>query len=236
MLEIPNQTLEGAIALCKAGHNFSIGPNGGIVPQKGQKQMFSNTLESLAQEAREEIAATEEAKARQEAEAEAEYEEQRQDAQRAMADEMTHWYGTLTTKNIDHVAKMIREVLAGHTFATVHVYEYRQWEPEVRLHERLEGGRDGKNVTVHHHSDTHAQIVLCDSYGVDGLSTTRTEDGYDPEFNAPYVVIEHNEVRWTDRTPEGKLRHVARKVERPAEIARLLSDAQATQGGRNEHR
>jgi hypothetical protein len=127
---------------------------------------------------------------------------------------MNRWYGTLTTKNIDKVAELMTEVLGEHSFTAVHVYEYNGWKPEVRVGEHLQGSVDGVHIKAHHHSDSHAQITLCDSYGVDGTATTQIEAKYDPDFNAPYVVIEHNEVRWTDRTPEGRLRHVVRKVER----------------------
>jgi hypothetical protein len=135
---------------------------------------------------------------------------------------MLEWYGTLTTKNADLVAALILRCLDGHKFTTVHCCEYKDFKPEVRLHEQLEGGRDGVNVSVHHHSETHAQIIICDSYGVDGISTTQTEGRYDPDFNAPYVVVTPTEVRWTDRTPEGRLRHAVRKIEDEREDYRFV--------------
>lgn len=124
------------------------------------------------------------------------------------------WYGTVNTDNIETVAGLLREYLEGKQYTTVHCYEYRGWKPEVRIHQRLEGSRDGKNITLHRHHEGHAQIVICDTYGVGGLSTTRTEPGYDGEFNAPYVHFEWGHtIEITQRAPNGLLFHTVYRVE-----------------------
>lgn len=140
---------------------------------------------------------------------------------------MLEWHDTLTTENANLVGALILRCLDGHKFTTVHCLEYAGYKPEVRLHEKLHGGRDDVNVSVHHHSETHTQIILCDSYGVDGTSTTQTENRYDPDFHAPYVTITPTEVRWTDRTPAGKLRHVVRKIEDERQDYRFVEDVVA---------
>ena len=114
------------------------------------------------------------------------------------------WYGTVNTDNVDFVAELIEKLLTGHKFTQVYCYEYKRYEPEVRLHQQLEGARDGVNVKVHH-SEGHANVTICDTYGIGGFSTSRTEPGYDPEFNAPYVVIKPYEMTITDRAPNGLL-------------------------------
>lgn len=118
-------------------------------------------------------------------------------------------YGTVTIDNIDEVAEKLKQLLEGKQFTTVCCYEYRNWEPEVRLHQYLDGGRDGENIRViHHHlepdgnpDNPHSQITVCDSYGVWGISTTQTETRYDPDFNAPYVAFEWDRVTITARAP-----------------------------------
>ena len=135
---------------------------------------------------------------------------------------MIKWHGTVTVSNIDEVAEMIRELLTGHRFTTVYCYEYKGFEPEVRLHQQLEGGRDGINIRVtHHHKEQpdhfpHSQLTICDTYGVGGFSTTQVEEGYDHTFNAPYVVInrmQRGQIRFTTRAPNGKLFHAVFAVE-----------------------
>jgi len=135
---------------------------------------------------------------------------------------MKRWYGTVTVNNTEEVAGMIRELLEGHKFTTVYCYEYKNFEPEVRLHQQLQGGRSGINIHVtHHHKEKpdrspHSQLTICDTYGVGGFSTTQVESGYDHEFNAPYVVINERrrgQMRFTARAPNGKLMHALFAVE-----------------------
>jgi len=112
-------------------------------------------------------------------------------------------------------------MLEGKQFTTVHCYEFKQYEPEVRLHQKLEGGRNGDNIKVIHHHEKpdgdpnhpHSQLILCDTYGVGGLSTTNTEEGYDPEFKSPYVVFDWKQIRITDRAPNGLLYYTVIAVE-----------------------
>lgn len=114
-------------------------------------------------------------------------------------------YGTVTTQNIKEVADKLRDLLTGRKYTTVHCYEYKNYVPEVRLHQELGGSTNGDDVNLHFHSDEHAQVTICDSYGVGGFSTYRTVPGYDPEFKAPYVVFERGQFRITHRAPNGKL-------------------------------
>lgn len=114
-------------------------------------------------------------------------------------------YGTVTTKNIKEVTDQLRKLLTGCKYTVAHCYEYKDYRPEVRLHQKLGGSKNGDDVNLFFHSDTHAQVVICDSYGVGGFSTAQVELGYDPEFKAPYVVFEHGQFRITHRAPSGKL-------------------------------
>jgi hypothetical protein len=131
------------------------------------------------------------------------------------------WYGTVNIDNIEEVATRLKELLTGKKFTTVHCYEYRRFEPEVRLHQELTPGTSGEAISlIHHHlkpggdkDHLHSQIILCDTYGVGGLSTTRIEPGYDHEFNSPYVVFEHDKVTITDRAPNGLLYYAVYAVE-----------------------
>ncbi len=122
-------------------------------------------------------------------------------------------YGTVNTQNIKEVADQLRKLLTGRKYTTVHCFEYKNFEPEARLHQELGGARGGDNVNLHFHSDSHAQVIICDSYGVGGFSTSRTEPGYDPDFNAPYVVFKHNQFNITHRAPSGKLIRASYTVE-----------------------
>ena len=141
---------------------------------------------------------------------------------------MNDWYGTVTVDNIEEIAEQLRQLLAGKYFTTVHCYEYRDWRPEVRLRQYLQGNRESRysgdpaNITlIHHHlkpdakpnATPHSQIVIGDSYGVGGFATTRTDPGYDPEYNSPYVHIEWNKVTITNRAPNGLKYHVVYAVE-----------------------
>ena len=128
-------------------------------------------------------------------------------------------YMTVTTKNIDAVAQRMREMLTDQRYTVVHAYEYKRYKPEVRLHQQLEGHRgssgagNGDNISVCHHSETHAGLILCDTYGVGGFSTTQIEERYDPDFNAPYIVFEYSKIHIKQRAPNGLLYYVVYAVE-----------------------
>jgi hypothetical protein len=126
------------------------------------------------------------------------------------------WYGTVTTKNIDKIAEMMHWVLDGKKYSVVHCYEYKRWEPELRIHQELGGSVDGDDIKVHHHNGEHAQLLLCDTYGVGGFSTTCAEGGYvyDPDFQSPYVVLEYGHtIKITQRAPNGLLFYTVYRVE-----------------------
>jgi len=126
---------------------------------------------------------------------------------------------TVTTKNIDAVAERMRAMLANHTYTVAHAYEYKGWRPEVRIHQQLEGSisykpaGDGSHISVHHHNENHAQLIICDTYGVGDLSTTQTTDEYDPQFNAPYIEFDYNKIAITQRAPNRQLFHTLYVVE-----------------------
>ena len=134
---------------------------------------------------------------------------------------MEHWAGTVTVGNIEEVAERFKKLLTGKQYTTVHCYEYKNFKPEVRLHQVLGGGRDGHNIVVTHHHERkdrssdrpHSQMTLCDTYGAGGFSTTRVEPGYDLDFQAPYVVFEWNQVTITNRAPNGLLYYTVYAVE-----------------------
>ena len=134
---------------------------------------------------------------------------------------MEHWEGTVTVGNIEEVAERFKELLTGKRYTTVHCHEYKNFKPEVRLHQELGGGWDGETIVVTHHhkredrsSDRpRSRMTLCDTHVADGFSTTRVEPGYDPDFQAPYVVFEWNKVTITNRAPNGLLYYAVYAVE-----------------------
>jgi hypothetical protein len=133
---------------------------------------------------------------------------------------MATWHGTVNIGNIEEVASLIKALLTGKLFTTVHCYEYKRYEPEVRLHQRLEGGKGNENIVViHHHKESDwegapfSQVIICDTYGVGGFSTNRIEGGYDPEFQSPYIIFERNQAIITTRAPNGMLYYAVWVIE-----------------------
>ena len=131
----------------------------------------------------------------------------------------TEKYITVTTGNIDAVAERMREMLSNQSFTVVHAYEYKCYKPEARLHQQLEGSVDSscvgspENISVHHHNEGLAQLIICDTYGVGGFSTTQIEERYDLDFNAPYIVFEYSKIHITSRAPNGLLYYTVYAVE-----------------------
>ena len=120
---------------------------------------------------------------------------------------MSKFYGTLTTENIEEVANAILEKLAGKTYTFVSSNEYiGAYKPEVKINQHLENGNNGSPLSVWRGEDgRYAGFNFCDTYGVWGLSTSQTENRYDPKFNAPYVSIEYNTIEMTHRAGSGAL-------------------------------
>jgi hypothetical protein len=113
-------------------------------------------------------------------------------------------YGTLTIDNLESYAKAIEEKLTGKKYVFVAYNEIFGFEPEVRTGQELKENslrywKDEENNPPH-----YAGFNFTDSYGVWGLSTSQKENKYDPTFNAPHVVIEHNHIIMTLLAPAGQ--------------------------------
>ena len=113
--------------------------------------------------------------------------------------------GTVTMENIKGITDRLRGLLSRGPYTVVHCYEYKDFEPEVRLHQELGGSVDGDNVNLHFHSDDHAQVIINDTYGSGGFSTSQVGPEYDPDFKAPYVSFDRGEFRIKHRAPNGLL-------------------------------
>lgn len=117
-----------------------------------------------------------------------------------------NWYGTLTIDNIQEVADAILEKLSGKTYAFVSAYEYRRYEPETRLNQRLHNGTNGSPLSVYYgENGDYAGFNFCDTYGVWGCSTNTNQKNWDSSYNNPYIVFDYDQITITQRTPAGKL-------------------------------
>jgi hypothetical protein len=130
-------------------------------------------------------------------------------------------YGTVYVGNVEEVGRAILEVLRGKPYTFVAANEYFGFKPKVRTGQRLREEGDGSPLSVHRDEDNdpprYAGFNFCDTYGVWGISTSQQEPGYDPEFNAPYVRIEHGHtVSITQRAAAGHLIHWVAAVEKEA--------------------
>jgi hypothetical protein len=113
--------------------------------------------------------------------------------------------GTLTTQNIEEVAEKIEATLTGKTYTFVSANEIFGFEPRVRVNQRLK-----EEDALHVWEDEgcppkYKGFHFGDSYGVWGLSTSQQENGFDTEYNAPYVVIKWNTITIKHRAPAGHL-------------------------------
>lgn len=81
-----------------------------------------------------------------------------------------NWFGNLTIDNTEEVAKHILNILDEKKFSFVSVYEYKRFEPETRLHQKLENGSNGSPLSVWT-EDGYAGFNFCDTYGVWGCTT-----------------------------------------------------------------
>lgn len=126
-----------------------------------------------------------------------------------VTDHDRNWFGTQTIENTPLIAARLEHMLAGkrYTFASTN----DGFQPdsrigfEVRPDQRL---KDTTNSNVWYDEQTPPRFSgfnFCDTYGVWGISTSATEDRYDPTFKAPYWVFEYNQARVTHRAPAGHL-------------------------------
>ena len=130
------------------------------------------------------------------------------------------WYGTMTVQNVQEVADLILEVLDGkrYSFASFNEFVKRL---DVRTGQRLnhDGAASGCAVATYFDKETDPPAFggfhVGDTYGNWGTSTNARADGYfyDPEHNAPYIVIEHNQVKITRRAPAGQMLYWVAAVE-----------------------
>lgn len=111
---------------------------------------------------------------------------------------MKDWFGTLAIDNCEEVANMIYELLKDKTYTFVSANEYFGYKPEVRTNQKLHG--DNPKTWVR---SEDAGFNFEDAYSVWGLSTSQKEAGYDPKFNAPYIVIEYSKITITHKAPSG---------------------------------
>lgn len=122
---------------------------------------------------------------------------------------MAKFHGTLTIKNVEFVAKSVLEMLNAKRYTFVSVYEYKNFEPETRVHQELKNGTNGSPLSVWFDEKNvmpeFAGFNFCDSYGSWGLSTSQKDGYYDSNFDAPYIVIDWNSITMTLRTPAGLL-------------------------------
>lgn len=126
-----------------------------------------------------------------------------------------NWYGTLTIENIEAVVNLLKRLLEGKRYTFVACNEGRRnFRPEVRTSQQL----TGTFKTWEGEKKDFAGFNVSDTYGVWDLSTSRHDsDGYDPSFNAPYIVFERNKVTITHRAPTGTLLYWCVAVEETPE-------------------
>lgn len=118
------------------------------------------------------------------------------------------WFGYLTTVNIEQVAGLLRQLLEGKKFTSVHSNEGCGFRPEVRTGQTLKTAKNEPAITVYHH-EAVAALTLRDSYGVWSCQTTLTEDVEKEECRDPYFEFERNKVTIIDWAPAGwKIYHV----------------------------
>lgn len=103
------------------------------------------------------------------------------------------WFGDMTLENAEAIADRLRKMLTGRrfTFVSVNSGFSETSIPDVRNGQMLDGHVDskgigtGENVSFSMLADDHAHIVVCDTYGVWGLSVTARK--YEERYHQPYV-------------------------------------------------
>lgn len=133
---------------------------------------------------------------------------------------MEKWHGTLTVDKVQEVADLILKTLDGkrYTFATFNEWGHRL---EVRTGQELnhKGSTSGCAVSTYFDKETDPPrfggFHVGDTYGVWGTLTSVRAEGYyyDPQFNAPYIVITWDQVQITHRAPAGQMLYWVAAVE-----------------------
>lgn len=132
------------------------------------------------------------------------------------------WHGTVTKSNIEAIGKRLQQLLDGKTFTVIWVNEFFKYEPEVRVHQRLEGSRNAKfgsgdNITItNDFNQPFGFIHFCDTYGVWSFDTTLVTPGPHDNFKAAsFVAFKDEQVTITHRLPAGNLCYTTLVVEGP---------------------
>lgn len=135
---------------------------------------------------------------------------------------MTQFYGSMTIENAEEIGLMIYEKLKGkqYTFAS-HNSGFSEQSPlflDVRVNQSL-SDHPG-NPSFHFwmgENGEYAGFNFNDSYGVWGISTSVNNPNirvnqdshmkyyFDPDYNAPYVVIDFMDIRIVHRAPAGHI-------------------------------
>lgn len=125
---------------------------------------------------------------------------------------MSTWHGGLTVDNIENVANMILRKLDGrkYCFASQNYGFMEEGALDVRTDQSLENNKKGSPLSVWFgENNEYAGFNFCDSYGVWGCSTSKHNSdlayGWDSTFDAPYIVIDWNEVKIVHRAPAGHI-------------------------------
>lgn len=118
-----------------------------------------------------------------------------------------NWYGMLTIHNVDKVADLLMRTLGDRTYTSVSARCEDRSPPEVRTGHKLKPGRPGSNpVTVHKH-EGWVHMIIGDTYGVWGITSSAASSAYDPEFKNPYLSFDRGRVAITHRVPCGDIVH-----------------------------
>ena len=111
------------------------------------------------------------------------------------------WHGMLTLENIDQVATLLGQLLAGKKYTFVTANEHSDFKPDVRTNQTL---LDTISVTRDKKGEKwSARFVVTDSYGMWYCSTNLEEQQYDGEFNNPHFTFKSDQVTITHRGPAG---------------------------------
>lgn len=105
------------------------------------------------------------------------------------------WCGMLTTKNIEAVAKMFRELLMGKKFTLVTAHEDIYFRPYVTTSQILisPNGTD-EPIKVWHWIEGKSSIDISCSNEVWSFETSIKENEFDPKFLNPYINFDSNKV------------------------------------------
>ncbi len=127
------------------------------------------------------------------------------------------WFGVMTTWNAEEIANRLRVLLSGKlfTFVTVNGNMNETLPPEVRTSQTM------TSVQFSMLAPDHAHVVVNDSYGVWGLSST-TEDCFNVgDYKNPYFIFERDSVAIVHRSMAGGLLRWVATVEYPERLTEL---------------